>query len=72
MPVPQIQTPQGPPTQQNLAPNRQQRRALDDERDYLDYFYTFSRALLLFAALYYYSSLNRILLVISMFICMSM
>ena len=74
MSVPQTQTqiPQGPASQQNLTPNRQQQRVVDDERDYLDYFYSISRAVLLFAAVYYYSSLNRILLVISMFICISM
>lgn len=72
MPTPPVQTPQVPAAQQNITPNRPQRRAEDDDRDYLDYLHVISRAAILFALLFYYSSLNRILIVISMFLCISM
>jgi len=71
-PVPQVNAPQippQPPQVQRLNAGPGGGQAIDDDedpnnRDWLDWFYWMSRAVVLFSIIYFYSSFNRFLLVV--------
>ncbi|XP_054719967.1 homocysteine-responsive endoplasmic reticulum-resident ubiquitin-like domain member 2 protein [Uloborus diversus] len=59
------------PVPEEPQPTRQPRPAVREEEG-VDYLFILSRAVMLFALLYYYSSLQRIFLVVSIFLIISM